>query len=54
MEFFDRYDAFRYRKEGHILKQLRSVDWREKNVLEIGLGLGADADQIIRLCVQEQ
>lgn len=49
LEFFDRYDAFRYRKEEHILKHLRSVDWREKNVLEIGLGLGADSEQIIRL-----
>ncbi|MFM8414850.1 MAG: methyltransferase domain-containing protein [Planctomycetota bacterium] len=28
---------------------MRSVDWREKNVLEIGLGLGADSEQIIRL-----
>jgi SAM-dependent methyltransferase len=46
--FFDRYDAYRYAKEPHILKRLDAIDWRDKRVLEIGLGLGADSEQLIR------
>ena len=46
--FFDRYDAYRYVKEPHILKRLDAIDWRDKRVLEIGLGLGADSEQLIR------
>ena len=46
--FFDRYDAFRYGREAHILRQLSSLDVRGKRVLEVGLGLGADAEQLIR------
>jgi len=48
LDFFDRYDAFRYRKEGHILGCLDGIDWQDKDVLEIGLGQGADSEQIIR------
>ena len=46
--FFDRYDNFRYQKEAHILKNLDLIDFQEKRVLEIGLGQGADAEQIIK------
>jgi len=46
--FFDRYDEYRYSKEPHILKNLDRIDWRGKRVLEIGLGQGADAEQIVR------
>jgi ubiquinone/menaquinone biosynthesis C-methylase UbiE len=46
--FFRRYDAFRYRQEGHILKRLDAIDFERKHVLEIGLGQGADSEQIIR------
>ena len=46
--FFRRYDEFRYRKEGHILKRLDAIDFRGKRVLEIGLGQGADSEQLIR------
>lgn len=46
--FFRRYDAFRYGKEGHILRCLDQIDFRGKRVLEIGLGQGADSEQIIR------
>jgi len=46
--FFDRYDEYRYSKEGHILANLDRVDWQAKRVLEIGLGQGADAEQIVR------
>jgi len=46
--FFSEYDDYRYRKEGHILRQLDRTDWRGKRVLEIGLGQGADSEQLIR------
>ncbi len=47
-EFFDRYDRFRYEKEPHILKNLDTIDFNGKRVLEIGLGQGADAEQIVK------
>jgi ubiquinone/menaquinone biosynthesis C-methylase UbiE len=47
-EFFDRYDSYRYTAEKHILAELDRVNWRGKRVLEIGLGQGADSEQIIR------
>jgi len=46
--FFSNYDSFRYRKEGHILRCLDKIDFKGKQVLEIGLGQGADSEQIIR------
>jgi SAM-dependent methyltransferase len=46
--FFERYDKFRYSREGHILRRLDAIDFKGKRVLEIGLGQGADAEQIIR------
>lgn len=46
--FFQAYDAYRYRVEGHILECLDAIDWRGKDVLEVGLGQGADSEQIIR------
>ena len=46
--FFDEYDRFRYDRESHILGCLDEVDFRGRKVLEIGLGLGADSEQIIR------
>lgn len=47
-DFFRRYDEFRYQHEGHILRRLDAIDFKDKRVLEIGLGQGADAEQIIR------
>jgi SAM-dependent methyltransferase len=47
-EFFKRCDELRYKQERHILKRLDAIDFRGKRVLEIGLGLGADSEQIIR------
>jgi SAM-dependent methyltransferase len=47
-DFFHRYDEFRYTKEPHILKNLDSIDFEGKCVLEIGLGQGADAEQIVK------
>ncbi|MBI4651055.1 class I SAM-dependent methyltransferase [Candidatus Desantisbacteria bacterium] len=46
--FFIDYDRFRYRKEAHILKCLDDIDFKGKQVLEIGLGQGADSEQIIK------
>ena len=45
--FFAEYDRFRYRKEGHILQCLDRIRFEGKQVLEIGLGQGADSEQII-------
>jgi SAM-dependent methyltransferase len=47
-EFFRRFDAMRYSREKHILSCLDAIDFRDKELLEIGLGQGADAEQIIR------
>lgn len=47
-DFFRRYDEFRYSTEAHILKNLDAVDFYDKRVLEIGLGQGADGEQIAR------
>lgn len=46
--FFAGYDSWRYRQEGHILACLDRTDWRDRKVLEIGLGQGADSEQLIR------
>ena len=46
--FFDKYDNYRYTKEKHILKFLDKIPFDGKQVLEIGLGQGADSEQIIR------
>jgi len=46
--FFENYDHFRYAKEPHILECLDRIDFRGKKTLEIGLGQGADAEQLIR------
>jgi ubiquinone/menaquinone biosynthesis C-methylase UbiE len=47
-KFFEKYDAFRYSREAHILRSLDRFEWMDKKVLEIGIGQGADAEQIIR------
>ncbi len=48
-KFFVNYDKFRYAKEPHILECLKNINFEGKKTLEIGLGQGADAEQIIRL-----
>ncbi len=47
-EYFEQYDIFRYTTEGHILKELDSIDFNGKKTLEIGLGQGADSMQIAK------
>lgn len=46
--FFEEYDAFRYRELPYILPLLDRMNLRGKEVLEIGTGQGADAQQIIQ------
>ena len=46
--FFAAYDAWRYDQEGHIPACLDRFDFRERRVLEIGLGQGAESEQLIR------
>ncbi len=46
--FFENYDKFRYTKEPHILECLKEIDFQHKRTLEIGLGQGADSEQIIK------
>lgn len=48
LNFFERYDAYRYAKEPHILANLDRVDLARKRVLEIGLGQGADAEELVK------
>ncbi len=48
IEFFNRYDEFRYRTEGHILSELDKIDFKNKDVLEIGIGQAADSMQIVQ------
>lgn len=47
-DFFARYDNYRYAKEQHILANLDRIDLKDKKILEIGLGQGADSEQIAR------
>ncbi len=46
--FFDAYDRWLYRSQGHILWALDQFEWKGKRVLEIGLGQGSDSEQLIR------
>jgi SAM-dependent methyltransferase len=46
--FFAEYDRFRYEREPHIPRCLDEVSFSGRKVLEVGLGLGADSEQIIR------
>lgn len=46
--FFAEYDRVRYRLESHIPRCLDAVNLYGLDVLEIGLGQGADSEQIIR------
>jgi SAM-dependent methyltransferase len=46
--FFADYDRFRYKREAHILRCLDRLDVGGKKLLEVGIGEGADAEQLIR------
>lgn len=47
-EFFTRYDEVRYGLEHHIPACLDAIGFQGKDTLEIGLGQGADSEQLIR------
>ena len=47
-EFFAEYDRFRYRNERHLGACLDALDVTGRQVLEIGLGEGADSERLIR------
>ncbi|MFD8004214.1 class I SAM-dependent methyltransferase [Streptomyces mirabilis] len=47
-EFFDRYDALKYGIESHIPACLNKLNLTNRQVLEIGLGQGAEAEQLIK------
>jgi SAM-dependent methyltransferase len=46
--FFTNYDRWYYGTQPHVLRALDGFDWAGKQVLEIGLGQGADSEQLIR------
>jgi ubiquinone/menaquinone biosynthesis C-methylase UbiE len=46
--YFTQYDAMRYAIERHIPRCLDGLDLSNRSVLEIGLGQGADSEQLIR------
>ena len=46
--FFARYDRHRYTQEAHIPATLDALDLAGRQVLDIGLGQGADAEQLVR------
>ncbi len=48
LAFFEAYDAARYQMEDHIPRCLDVLDVRDKPVLEIGLGQGAESEGLIR------
>lgn len=47
-QFFTDYDHFRYQNERHLPACLDALNVSGKRVLEIGLGEGSDAEQLIR------
>ena len=47
-EFFTDYDRFRYQNERHLPKCIDALSVEGKQVLEIGLGEGADSERLIR------
>lgn len=46
--FFEHYDRMRYKLERHIPACLDALDLRDRQVLEIGLGQGAESEGLIR------
>lgn len=47
-KFFTDYDEFRYQNERHLAECIDALNVNGKQVLEIGLGEGADSERLIR------
>lgn len=47
-DILDEHDRYKDRNEPHTAEQIRSIDWNEKRVLEIGPGQGYEAERIAR------
>jgi ubiquinone/menaquinone biosynthesis C-methylase UbiE len=48
IQFFDDFDEMRYSSHAHLPTVLDGIPFEGQKVLEIGIGQGADAEQIIR------
>lgn len=46
-QYYQEIEADRYAYQGHILEIMKWLDWKNKNVLEIGTGVGTDARKMI-------
>src|SRR5690348_14662172 len=46
--FFDAQREYRYSLESHIAQAANFASWRDRDVLEVGCGLGTDAVEIVR------
>lgn len=46
--YFAAFDSWYYTSQPHVLRALDRFAWKGKRVLEIGLGQGADSEQILR------
>src|SRR5215510_11548753 len=47
-EFFDSVERHRYQTEWHIPRVVQFEQWRDKDVLEVGCGLGTDGVNFAR------
>jgi SAM-dependent methyltransferase len=48
LEYFEEVDAKKYRVEPHILDFANHKEWKNKDVLEIGCGIGTDAVRFLK------
>ena len=48
LEYFEEVDAKKYRVEPHILDFANHKEWKNKDVLEIGCGIGTDAIRFLK------
>ncbi|ODU51038.1 MAG: hypothetical protein ABS92_01080 [Thiobacillus sp. SCN 63-374] len=46
-QYYKEIEADRYDHQGHILEIMNWLEWKDRNVLEIGTGVGTDARQMI-------